>query len=248
MLTAAEGGRVVAKALLPGEATANVAARLRGVGLGGRRIEIDVEPRLSRDLVRDARTKDARRRRDHTPGFARKGTRLDPEGRMSLTPEPIAVAMAARIAGERVVDACAGAGGNAIAFARARCDLVAIEIDSGRLALARHNARVYGVASRIRFVLGNAIEIIPTLAGDLLFLDVPWGEEWNRARTTPAELPLLQPLLDVARRCGRYRAVWAKVPPSFDPSMIPGARPEAFFGVARGDYRHVKFVVLEMML
>ena len=69
---------------------ADVSARLRGLGLGGHALVVDVVPALKRPAVRDARTEDARRRRDTTPGFLRKGTHLDPEGKMSLTAEALA--------------------------------------------------------------------------------------------------------------------------------------------------------------
>src|SRR5688500_12753574 len=131
---------------------ADVATRLRGSWLDGRQVHVDVTPPLPRAAVRAARLVDAKRRRDTTPGFTRAGTQLDEEGRYSLTPEIIALEMAERVHGKHVVDLGAGAGGNAIGFARAGCTVTAIEQDAKRLALARHNARCYGVESQIRFV------------------------------------------------------------------------------------------------
>jgi len=209
---------------------------------------VAVSPAPKRAAVRAARTADARRRRDTTPGFTRSGARTDPEGRLSLTPEGLAHQIGRRWSGRRVIDAGCGVGGNAIGFARAGCAVTAIERDPVRLGLARHNARVYGVEERIRFLEGDAPRLVPTLDADLIFVDPPWGVDWNRTCTTVADLPLLGELLDVFHCTGRFARLLAKVPPSFDPDVIAGAVPEAFFGEAEGDYRRVKFVLLEMRM
>src|SRR5690606_37304583 len=83
----------------PGVA-ADVAARLRGVGLGGRLLTVTVTPHLGRAQVRAARLVDARRRRDATPGFERAEARTDDVGRMYVTPERLAMGVAARHVGE----------------------------------------------------------------------------------------------------------------------------------------------------
>ena len=234
-------------------AAADVAARLRGVGLDGRLVEVHVHPPLKRNVVRDARTRDARARRTTTPGFTRPGTRLDAEGRMSLTPEALALALGRRAvhghaAGRHVVDATAGCGGNAIGFARAGSQVTAIEPDPGRLAAAQHNARVYGVADRIRWIAGRAEASLLALTDlDLLFVDPPWGADWNRQRCTLADLPVLASILDHAQRhAGPGLDVWAKVPPSFATETLPGAQATAWFGRAAGDAHRVKFVVMAL--
>lgn len=221
---------------------ADLLARLRGIGLGGRALEVSVHPPLKRPLIRAARAEDARRRRQTTPGFTRPGAQLDDEGRMSLTPEALALGLGERYAGQRVVDATCGAGGNAIGFARAGCQVVAVDRDGARLRMARHNARLYGVEDRITFVHGRAEDQAPD--ADLLFLDPPWGADWDRTRTTLDDLPALAGLLALAPR---YPTTLVKLPPSFDPSTVPGAVPEAVFGEAPGDYRRVKFVLLRII-
>lgn len=230
-----------ARADLTTFAAADLDARLRGIGIGGGAIEVTVDPPLSRPAVRAARTTDARRRRDTTPGFTRAGVRLDDEGRYSLTPEALALALGERAAGRVVVDAGCGAGGNSIGFARAGSRVVAIERDATRLAAARHNARLYGVEARIDFRQGDAVALLPKLAGDLLFVDPPWGAEWSRLGTALDDLPALGPLLAAS---ARFPEVWAKLPPSFDVTGLPNARPEGWYGMAKGDERRVKFLLL----
>ncbi|KAJ8713289.1 hypothetical protein PYW07_013663 [Mythimna separata] len=41
--------------------------------------------------------------------------------------------------------------------------------------MARHNARTYGVAERIDFIVGDFFKLAPTLKADMVFLSPPWG-------------------------------------------------------------------------
>ena len=77
-----------------------------------------------------------------------------------------------------IVDACAGGGGNAIQFAFTCERVIAIEIDPAKLACARHNAAVYGVADRIEWVLGDCTSVLRSMrpgSADVVFLAPPWG-------------------------------------------------------------------------
>ena len=223
---------------LPRSAAADVVTRLRKLGFNGHPLEIEVQPGLHRSAVRAARTEDARRRRDTTVGFTRKGARMDREGRVSLTPEALAVSMAAGV-DVTVVDAGCGVGGNTIAFARAGARVIAIEQDPGRLDMARHNASLYGVADRVEWIAGDATQLVPTLSADLLFVDPPWGEGYDRGVTRLEDFPFLQSMLQASEPFGR---VWLKVPPSFVP--LPGFTPTVWFGQAPGDRQRVKFLLL----
>ncbi|PSN39430.1 hypothetical protein C0J52_12359 [Blattella germanica] len=53
--------------------------------------------------------------------------------------------------------------------------MIAIDIDPNKIALAHHNAEVYGVADRIEFVVGDFLTLAPTLQADVVFLSPPWG-------------------------------------------------------------------------
>lgn len=243
-LSAGPDGRCRAQGVLPPREAADLAARLRGVGLDGRLLSVQVEPALPRALIRAARTVDARRRRATSVGFSRTGARLDVQGRYSLTPEALALRMgeAAAAAGLlRVLDAGAGAGGNAIGFARAGCQVMAVEQDAARLALCRHNARVYGVQGSIRCACGDALQAASGdegRAAQLWFVDPPWGPHWNRERTGLSDFPLLASLAALPGR----PPLWAKLPPSFEVAQLPGAVPTALFGEGEGDRSRVKCV------
>ncbi|KAK9130727.1 hypothetical protein Sjap_011214 [Stephania japonica] len=87
-----------------------------------------------------------------------KGIQMDEEGWYSVTPEAIAIRQARRCAGKVVIDGFTGVGGNAIQFARMHCKVVAIDIDPLKIELAINNAKIYGVESRIHFVVGDFLQ------------------------------------------------------------------------------------------
>ncbi|MDB4971894.1 MAG: tgs1 [Myxococcaceae bacterium] len=236
---------------VPAEQAALIDARLRGLGLDGRPLCVQVTPPLARARVRAARLLEARARRETSPGFVRPGARATGEGRFSLTPEALALALgrAARAlvpAGQPlfVVDACCGSGGNAIGFARAGCSVHALELDPARLDEARHNAALYGVSEQIVFEQADARERVPSLRADLLFVDPPWGQHYDKRATTKQSFPLLSALLE--RDLSAHARVWLKLPSSFEVGSLPGAEASAWFGTAAGDAQRVKFVLLRL--
>ncbi|KAI0053532.1 S-adenosyl-L-methionine-dependent methyltransferase [Auriscalpium vulgare] len=110
------------------------------------------------------------------------GCLLDEEGWYSVTPEAVADQIAERCRCTTVLDAFCGVGGNAIAFARTCERVIALDTSPTRLALARHNATIYGVADRIEFILADYLAFAATLGAspsprkiDVVFLSPPWG-------------------------------------------------------------------------
>jgi trimethylguanosine synthase len=83
-----------------------------------------------------------------------------------------------------IVDAFAGAGGNAIAFALSGRweQIFAIEKNPEVLKCAKHNAEIYGVQSKIWFIEGDCFKVIKDRLKQLgkkavLFASPPWGGE-----------------------------------------------------------------------
>ena len=77
-----------------------------------------------------------------------------------------------------LLDAFCGPGGNSIQFALAAPPggvVFAIDIDPAKVEMARHNASIYGVQSRIEFVIGDSLSIAPRFRVDAVFLSPPWG-------------------------------------------------------------------------
>ncbi|CAK5273807.1 unnamed protein product [Mycena citricolor] len=112
------------------------------------------------------------------------GCLLDEEGWYSVTPERVADHIAERCRCGTILDAFCGVGGNAIAFAKTCERVIAMDVSPTRLALARHNAQIYGVADRIEFILGDYVSFaeahLSTSAKsprkiDVIFLSPPWG-------------------------------------------------------------------------
>lgn len=115
------------------------------------------------------------------------GVLLDDEGWFSVTPEAIARTIANRFSADVVLDGFCGYGGNSIQFALARPDGLVLAVDNSRehIDMARHNARLYGVADRIEFVCADVFHVLSGLAGvrattgrcpvQKVFLAPPWG-------------------------------------------------------------------------
>eukprot|EP01134_Creolimax_fragrantissima_P002861 CFRG2861T1 len=106
------------------------------------------------------------------------GVWLDREGWFSVTPEKLAKEIAQRCQHKSVkviVDAFCGVGGNTIQFAMVADKVIAIDVNATRLECAWQNARIYGVEHKIKFILGDYMELAPTLEADVVFLSPPWG-------------------------------------------------------------------------
>jgi len=104
-----------------------------------------------------------------------KGIRMDEESWYSVTPEKIARHIALKCQCDVVVDAFCGVGGNTIQFALTCAKVIAVDIDREKVAMARHNARVYGVEDKIEFIIGDFFKVVPSLKADAVFLSPPWG-------------------------------------------------------------------------
>ncbi|KAL4556029.1 hypothetical protein LXL04_038664 [Taraxacum kok-saghyz] len=133
------------------------------------------------------------------------GIKMDEEGWFSVTPEEIAVRHAQRsIAGGVVIDCFAGMGGNSIQFAALGYHVIAIDIDPLKVEMASNNAKIYGVDNYIDFIVGDFLQLAPSLKGNVAFLSPPWGGP-SYKMTHNFTLDLLKPvdgytLFQVAQR------------------------------------------------
>ncbi|KAJ2584326.1 Trimethylguanosine synthase [Coemansia sp. RSA 1836] len=201
------------------------------------------------------------------------GIAIDEEGWYSVTPEAIAEDTAERIAQLHnkqlpspskkratdygricVIDAFCGVGGNAIKFAEWCECVIAIDIDPGRLEMARHNAEIYGVADRIEFVLGDFYQLAPMLKADVVFMSPPWGgPEYTSAEVFDLDMMPFhsaQEWLDRARMVSKNIVYF--MPRNCDPvqlaDLYPGAPCEIELNYTRGFLKAITAYYNDMAL
>ncbi|HEY7293777.1 MAG TPA: methyltransferase domain-containing protein [Dehalococcoidia bacterium] len=137
----------------------------------------------------------------------------------------VAAHCAARFAGraERILDLGCGIGGNTIALARV-AHVTAIERDPLRLALARANAEVCGVAERITFLPADML-LDPLPEADAVFCDPGRRSDEGRRIFDPRRYE--PPLEAVLRLAARFPAFGIKVAPGIrDAELPPGCEAE----------------------
>jgi len=132
-------------------------------------------------------------------------------GYQQASSEAVARHRASRFAcHRRVVDLCAGIGGDTIGIARALHDdgqIEAVDVDGDALACMRHNLKVYGVADRAALHQADALTW-PLRGRDAAFADPSRRSGANRAAHPNAYRPPLARVLARARELpGRSLAV-----------------------------------------
>ncbi len=123
---------------------------------------------------------------------------------------------------------------------------MAIERNAERIAMAKHNAKLYGVCDRITFLRGDLKEELEKLRGDILFHDPPWGLDWKRQGCSIEDFPSVQWIVEHKSLARRFREYWFKLPSSFDCRGLQLRDVSAHFGSGEGDWRRVKFLLLKI--
>lgn len=124
---------------------------------------------------------------------------LEPRALEQATSEPVARHKRERFQGQRVLDLCAGIGGDSIALASV-ADVIAIDRDHGMLRRCRWNAGVYGVAERLEAACARAEDVaIP--GRTLVHIDPDRrAQSGTRARSVRDYQPGLEFLAALTRR------------------------------------------------
>jgi SAM-dependent methyltransferase len=135
----------------------------------------------------------------------------------------------------RVADLCCGIGGDALAFAEAGIEVLAVDRDPVTCAVLGENARVFGVADRVEVRCADA-ESVGLDGCDGVFLDPARRGERGRTFDPEAYSPPWSFAVGLAggvvgglaeRVGGRLRAVGFKVAPGLPHELIPaGAQAE----------------------
>lgn len=157
----------------------------------------------------------------------REGIQLDEVGLVAVKPELDALRCAGRLPGRTALDAFAGIGGSAIALARTGKRVLSLDLNPTRLRMARNNARVYEVESRILFARADTRQLLGRVEVDAVYLDPPWGgmeaaeaAHFGLQDFTPAGDALLTAALASASH------VALSVPPNFEFSELERFHPE----------------------
>jgi trimethylguanosine synthase len=172
--------------------------------------------------------------------------RVDATALYTMVPEHLALDMAARVGGARSLDLCCGVGAMSMALARTGQQVTAVDLDAGRIEMARHNARIYGVSDRIDFRVGDvtAKETLRSLPAGIhsLFLDPPWGngpgDYLKRQQTRLADLQLAG--TDLRRLVEQIACeeVMMRLPPNFDVAIFRDSGGEKLAYVSSRGYLH----------
>ncbi len=132
---------------------------------------------------------------------------------------------AARLAAagvRRIADLCCGVGGDAIAFARAGLEVLAVDLDPGTAAVAAANAAALDLSALITVRCADVRDVDPTEEGcDALFID-PARRSGGRRTFDPEDYA--PPFSFVAELAQRVPATVAKVAPGIPHDLLP---PEA---------------------
>jgi len=165
------------------------------------------------------------------------GIRFDDEGLYSATPEALAMQMVEGLTGH-VLDGTTGIGSLAIALALTKGvkTITAVDINADRLAMAEHNAGIYGVQKRITFRVADVFEVLSEGKFDALVLDPPWGgRDYDRDFVPLSELGL-----DVRRALELHTgALRLKLPKSIHQADLQGLQVDE----VRDERGVLKFVV-----
>lgn len=143
------------------------------------------------------------------------GIMMDDESWYSVTPENIAKHIAKRFhlslgSGHLlIVDGFCGVGGNLIQFAlySPHVRVIGCDISMEKIQMAKHNAKIYGVDHQCEFILGDFMDLMPSLRFhqvDAVFLSPPWGGvEYKELKKY--SLDLMKPSgFDVVQLCRKY--------------------------------------------
>ena len=165
------------------------------------------------------------------------GIRFDDEGLYSATPEALALQMVEGLTGH-VLDGTTGIGSLAIALALTKGvkTITAVDTNADRLAMAEHNAGIYGVQKRITFRVADVFEVLSEGKFDALVLDPPWGgRDYDRDFVPLSELGL-----DVRRALELHKgALRLKLPKSIHQADLQGLQVDE----VRDERGVLKFVV-----
>ena len=115
-----------------------------------------------------------------------------------------------------ITDATASVGGNTISFAEEFKKVNAIEMSPIHFEILKNNVGVYGIKN-VDFLLGDSLEIVPTLKQNIIFIDAPWGGTGYKKYRTTRLFMSGKPLTGIVNNLmDKADMIVLKVPKNFD--------------------------------
>lgn len=188
----------------------------------------------------------------------KKGFKWDEEGLWSFTNYDIAVRMARMLLevpglsqDSCITDCMSSIGGNTIPFAQTFKTVNAIELNSVRFELLKHNLELCGIKN-VQVVNGYFQQFLSSVKQDVIYLDPPWGTDYKKFETLRLSISdedgVKVPLEDVI--CSMRTVspvVMVKLPRNYDMSHFVEQTSDSFTVVKEEDYNppnSMKIVVL----
>lgn len=149
----------------------------------------------------------------------------DADGFRSFVSRRVADIITSLTPGNVVLDACAGIGGNTIAYAFGGKKVISVEIDENRFKLLKENVRTALKVGEfdVTLIQGDFLEVVkkPTpLPLDSIYLDLPWGGSPSRVQSFKFKDMPVDALLFVKAALARSSTVILKLPHNFDLSEL----------------------------
>jgi trimethylguanosine synthase len=129
----------------------------------------------------------------------------DPDGLYMMNYEVAARYLARRLSGLRVLELCCGVGASTLCLAAECPHVIAVDLNEGRLADAKRNAQAWGVADRIDFLHGDALDevLLASSHVDVVVADPEFQPEGYDPSRHASDLRLTQPPTDALVRAVR---------------------------------------------
>jgi 16S rRNA G966 N2-methylase RsmD len=167
------------------------------------------------------------------------GIQIDKLGWNEVTPEIFASHISSHIGciigpHGKMLEICSGLGGNTIQFALNPNieSIVAIEIDTDRIKMAKENARIYSVdLNKIRFIHDDFLdmekrskEALSTIGDfDCVFVSPPWGGKGSHKISSAYPISSENSLLwNIIEKAGKFtsKILVCYLPPNIDPAEV----------------------------
>lgn len=108
------------------------------------------------------------------------------------------------------------------------CSVIAVDVDSEKIKIARRNAAIYGVAHKIDFRIGDSFVVLSGVSADVVVTSPPWGGSYNVQNVCSREEGGMAGVLKMAHRIAPR--VVLRLPKTIDRTQCLNVSRAADFG------------------